>query len=559
MLNLEDYVRPMGITPMRFFTGYVLPITVGSLVTGIAVSFIFVFLAGMDIGLGIMVPIVITLLGFLASFLYPKIIAAGKKSDIDGYIHFFVTRIGTLATANIPPAQLFKIMSTKKEYKTLSETCTSIYMRFAVWHIPLGNSFKIEARYSPSEIFADFLDRFASALEAGTPTEQFLRVEQQNVMSDYVSNYKNALYQVDVIKEMFISIVIGLVFMLAFAILIPYLTCIEPEGLITGSVMFFILVEILLVYYLKSIMPQDELIFEKRMDIENKNLMFPYMAYACAAAVFMPILAFTLNKFMPIQIVAALAVTPFLYPANYINKIEKEIKRMDLFFSEFIISYGHTIHARGGAVKSSLKSLTFHDFGPLTAPIRNVYERMKLRADSERPWHMFYIETGSRLIANFMEVFIETLQLGGKPKDTCELINDNFLKMIEVRKQRYNTSGTFRGILYGLHAGIVFTSYASSQVVMKLGSMFSVFSFDMGTQSSIASIICIPSIGSMQFSNSSLIMMMLMNAFVFSIALKITDGGHVVSGFSDFVFMVWIGAITAIVTSIGIVGLVGSM
>lgn len=559
MLDLEDYVRPMGITPMRFLTGYVIPITAGSLATGLVVSLVLFFLGGMDISVMILLTLTLTFIGFAGSFVYPKIVAAGKKADIEGYIHFFVTRIGTLSTAGIPPAQLFKIMSTKREYKALADVCTSIYMRFAVWHIPLGNSLKIEARHSPSEIFADFLDRFASALEAGTPTEQFLKVEQQNVMSDYVTNYRNALYQVDVVKEMFISIVIGLVFMLAFSILIPYLTCIEPEGLITGSVMLFVIIEIVLVYYLKSIMPKDELIYEKTADAINNKLMFPYMAYACIGAILIPLIVFAIDKFVPIAIVAALAVTPFLYPSDYVNKIENKIRRMDLFFSEFITAYGHTIHARGGAVKSSLKSLTFHDFGPLTVPVRNVYERMKLRADNEKPWHMFYVETGSRLIANFMEVFVETLQLGGKPKETSELINDNFLKMIEVRKQRYNTSGTFRGILYGLHAGVVFTSYASSQVVLKLGSIFSIFSFDMGAQSTISSIICIPSIGSVQFSNSSLVLLMLMNAFVFSIAIKLTDGGHFVSGFRDFVFMVWIGAVTAVITGIGIGALVGSI
>ncbi|MCX8166311.1 MAG: type II secretion system F family protein [Candidatus Micrarchaeota archaeon] len=557
-MDWEIYLKPLDVTPMQFLIKYVIPLSLGAFVVGLIVSgMLFFLIPDVDLFLLFIIPIMVSLMGLIVAIAYPKIVASQQKSDIENYIHFFVTRIGTLATAGIPPAQLFKIMSTKKEYKTIADKCKSIYMRFAVWHIPLGNSFKIEARYSPSEIFADFLERFASALEAGTSTEEFLRVEQKNVMADYVVNYKNALYQVDVVKEMFISIVIGLVFLMAFAILIPYLTCMEPEILIAGAVFFFVVVELLLAYYLKAIIPKDELIYEKRLDIENKNLIFPYFAYAFVISIFLPIIIFFFFKMIPVPLVAAIAVTPFIYPANYINKIEKNIKRGDLFFSEFIIAFGHTIHARGGAIKSSLKTMTFHDFGPLTEPVRNVFERMKLRSDNERPWHMFYIETGSRLIANFMEVFTETLTLGGKPKETCELINENFLRMMEVRKLRYNTSGTFRGILYGLHAGIVFTAYASAEVVLKLGNMFSAFSFDMGTQSSLASIICIPTVESMKFSNTALVVMMLMNALVFSISLKIVDGGHFVSGLSDFVLMMWIGAITAIVTGIGISMLVG--
>ena len=556
----EGSAKKMGITPMRFIMGYLVPVTFAMFFVGITVSLIVPLAIGIDLIMFPLLPIGFMFLGMGMVFLLPMINSSSKKSDMENFVHFFVTRIGTLSTAGIPPAQLFKIMSLKKEYKTLAESCHAVYMRFAVWHIPLGNSFKYEAQETPSQIWADFLDRFASALEAGTQTEDFLRVEQHNVMFDYVGRYKAALYNVDVVKEMFISIVIGLVFLMAFAIIIPYLTCMEPEMLVSGSVGFFIVVEFVLVYYLKSIIPKDELIFEKRMDKENMEIAI-YMGMAFIAALLLPLVVLVIAKFTPLQIIAAIAITPFIFPANIMGKIENDIRRMDLFYPEFIVSFGHTIHARGGAIKSSLKTLTFHDFGPLTQPVRDLYERLKMRADNEKPWQMFYIQSGSRLIANFQEVFVETLMSGGKPKETCEMINDNFLKMMEVRKLRYNTAGSFKGILYGLHGGIIFTSYAAAQVVGKLGEIFNTFSFDMSNGSSagsVTSIICVPQASSMQFSSVGMVMMLLFNSLIFAVALKVSDGGHLVSGLKDFVIMVWIGALVSIITAGAIGGLVGA-
>ncbi len=157
-MGLEQDIERMGISQMKFITGYVLPLTLGMLVVGIAISAIVYLILGIeDLLLFVLIIFILPLIGLIISILIPVINTANMKSDIENYIHFFVTRIGTLSTAAIPPAELFKIMSKKKEYKTLANSCNSIYMRFAVWHIPLGQSFKIEARSTPSQIYGDFL------------------------------------------------------------------------------------------------------------------------------------------------------------------------------------------------------------------------------------------------------------------------------------------------------------------------------------------------------------------------------------------------------------------
>ncbi|MFH1447326.1 MAG: type II secretion system F family protein [Candidatus Micrarchaeota archaeon] len=491
-------------------------------------------------GLAIYMLSIVPVLGIIFVFLYPLLKAEGIKHDIDANMHFYITHIGILATSDSPPADLFRVLSAKDEYGTIAKACGEIYMRFAVWHVTLSDSCRLKAKTTPSIMLADFLDRFANALDAGEVIETFLLDEQNYVMNDYSIKYKGALYDIDVLKEIYLSIVITLVFLISFAIIIPYLTGIDSVMLMLIVVTMFISAEIGVIYYIKSVLPNDPVWYKKFANEEMKRELMPAFVVSCIGSLIVSIFSNYFLGFLPLEILVAVVVTPFLIVGYIARTIEEQIKRRDQFFVEFIISLGLGASARGGVVLDSLKALTFHDFGELTQPIRDLYERLKTRINNFGSWFLFRVECGSFLINKFTEMFVETLKMGGKPDKTSEVISKNFMTLLMLRRQRYHSTTSFIGIVYGIQAVVAFCLYVSAGVVKYMNGIYS--ALDVSTDV-LNTVITLPEASSMEVITVLLIFTLVMNALLSAIAIRLMDGGSMLNSMVHFVMLVWIGGI----------------
>jgi len=80
-------------------------------------------------------------------------------------------------------------------------------------------------------------------------------------------------------------------------------------------------------------------------------------------------------------------------------------------------------------VNESLRQLIYHDFGPLTQNVRELYKRLNTRINKIRAWEYFAAGTGSNLIERFGTIFAEGTHLGGKPEVIGEIIGDNVMEI----------------------------------------------------------------------------------------------------------------------------------
>ncbi|MFH0817575.1 MAG: type II secretion system F family protein, partial [Candidatus Micrarchaeota archaeon] len=471
----------------------------------------------------------------------------GIKHNIEDNMHFFITNFGILSTSNSPASDLFRVMSMKEEYGAIATHCREIYMRFAVWHVTLSDSCRLKSRTTPSMMMADFLDRFANALDAGENLEEFLIDEQGYVMTDYSIKYKGALYDIDVLKEIYLSIVITLVFLISFAIIIPYLVAIDPAMMMLLVVFLFVASEIGVIYYIKSVLPNDKVWYESYSNKEMKSELMPAFLLSAVGCIILSMLSNFFLNFLPLEILIAIVLTPLLAVGYIARSIEEKIKRRDQFFVEFIISLGLGAAARGGIVKDSLKVLTFHDFGELTMPIRHLYERLKTLISTAQSWMLFRVECGSFLINKFTDMFVETLSMGGRPDTTSEIISKNFMTLQMLRRERYHSTTSFIGIVYGIQAVVAFCLYVSAGVVFYMNDIYSKMEVPSNV---INTIITIPSASSMQIVGVLLIMTLVINALLSAIAVRFMDGGHMLNSMIHFVMLVWIGSIVGIVSRI---------
>ena len=512
-----------------------------------------------SLGLFAILLYIIPMFVILTALLYPKIVKGKVRREIEDNIHFYITHLGALATSEVSRKEMMKMLSERKEYKALAEETRKIYLLMEKWNKNLAQACRFLARRTPSKIFADFLDRMAHELDSGEEFREFIKREQETVMNAFSNLYQGKLYSVDVFKEVYVSLVLSLSFFAAFAIIAPFLTGLSVVLILNIIVIFFVIVEIAILVYLKAVAPVDP-IWQTSGELtptDWKLYKSFYISCALCLVVFTVVLFVTYVwriVEIPPPFIIALSVTPLAIPGYLSKKEEAIIKDKDKNAPSFIMSLGASASARGGDILESLKFLTAHDFGALTEDVKALYRRLCTRINKKRAWEKFSIDTGSNLIYRFIDMFVEAISLGSDPKEVAEIVSKNFAIINSLRERRDRSASSFVGICYGVIIGIAFSLYISFGVVEAMNKMFSSLKipgkFLQGLLHTVSGL-------DLAYLNVAILFILFFHAIIASIAIKMVDGGRWMSGFMHLVGMIWLAAISGYVSQLVIMHLLG--
>jgi flagellar protein FlaJ len=450
--------------------------------------------------------------------------------------------MGALSTTDLSGMQLMGVISEKKEYEALSEEIKRLFTLMDHWHMSLPEACRFIAKRTPSEIFSDFLDRLAHAVESGEEMKYFLKNEQSAIMAEFSAMYEDRLNGVDIFRGVIVAVTVSLVFLICFAMILPMITGQDVTTITMGCLFMFALAEVVVAFGLKNSAPHDPIWDSSGINTEAKRRIkrWFYISFVCCFITAIIALALYRAYEIPIPFVVAISLTPLVLGGWVVRKEENMIKRRDENYAAFIRSLGGATEARGGSIEDALRPLTEHDFGPLTQDIHRLFKRIKVHINSLMAWDIFSAETGSNLINKFTKMFTEAIYKGGNTKECGEIINDNFIKLINLRKKRYHSTSTFTGISYGLMAGIFFTLYATFGITGMVDVMFGglalpreVFWGFLSTPVNMGMLSMI------------LACIMVVHALISSIMIRFTDGGHLLNANIDFVAMIWIGAVVS--------------
>lgn len=532
----------MGMTPSDYIKRFAIPI----LLLGFGFP-VLIQIAAPDIMVGDIALALWSIPFFfiILIVMYPMNTLASMKIQIDQNIHYYVTHMGVLATSQMQLKDLLYSLSRNEAYEYLGKETGKIYMLMNDWKLSFAQSCRFIARRTPSDIYADFLDRFAHAMDSGENVELFLRSEQKVVMNAFDTMYKDALHSIDTLKEIYISMVMALLFVVSFAIILPVIMGMDANLLMTGSIIMFMGTEILLVYFAKLRVPKDRIwhTLDIETDADRKiKFSFPVSILLCVL-VSIPILIW--NK-LPITIEMAVILTPLLITGRVANIEENKIKRKDDNFASFIRSLGASSGARGGLVNESLRQLIYHDFGPLTKNVRELYSRLNTRINKIRSWEFFAAGTGSNLIERFGTMFAEGTHIGGKPEVIGEVIGDNVMEINSLRKLRYSSSSSLSSMMYGLTAGIAFTMFLSLTIVKMLTEVFTAANMPEGVDIGLS----ISAAAGLNFDIMTFMIMAMLvgHSFLSAVLIRVVDGGHMFNIYTHFVGLMWVSAICAELT-----------
>lgn len=469
---------------------------------------------------------------FIILFFYPLMLWEVRGTQIDRDMHLFITRAGVLAAAESTRKEMFDILAQMREYRALAVEVNKIYILVDKWNISLERACRFVAETTPSELFADFLDRLAHAVETGEPAEAFFKTEQEIVMTQYGTKYEGAMRSVEMMKEIFIVISVASVVIIVVVMMIPMLTGENAALLLGAGVVIYILVEFLFLIFLEIVVPGERIwhtmgvktsvhfniertlfmsiilsilfavfavmwvgFFSPELKAPSGHIIVAWMAgsiicviistlaypkhvpeltaavwFSIAVCVGFGIILWIANIVHPLLLLAYV-LTPFIVPGYYVNAEESKIKRRDENFSAFLRSLGAAMAATSRDVTDPLRRMLRHDFGPLSRNIEDLYKRLVLRVLRHKAWDYFSAESLSELISKFTEMFVEGLKRGGNPKTISQIISKNFTKIVNLRRLRFESSVTVIGILYGLCVSITFILYFALYLLQEFHAM----------------------------------------------------------------------------------------
>ena len=549
-MNVKILFHCLGISQKHYFKKFVIPVVSAAIVF----PFIIILIApSVMTGYTLLGVMLVPFALFAVVFVYPISGVETKKKEIDGNIHYYITHMGVLATSQMSRVDLLYRLSQNEAYGYLAKETARIHALIFYWHVSFPVACRFIAKRTPSIVFSDFLDRLAHSVQAGQGFEEFVISEQTVVMNDFKTMFHDALNSIDMVKEMFVSMCMSLIFIVAFAIIMPIITGINGTLLLGGAIAIFVGAEFVILLYARSKVPGDRIWHTLEIETVADRRIKWSMPISLMLCMIVTIIVIGFTN-LPTTIMFATCLTPLLLTGLIARHEENKIKRYDDNFGAFIRSLGGAAGSRSGLILESLKELISHDFGPLSENINNLYKRLKVRLNTVRSWEHFAAGTGSNLIERFATMFVEGTNVGGKPAIIGEIIGRNFMDILSMRKLRYSSASGLVGVIYGLTAGISATMFLSLSIISMLSKLFSnveMPNIDVGISMNA---IVNSDVGLL---TTMLMFMMVCHSLISAILIRVVDGGHHFNTYTHFVGLVWVSALVAEITTRGMSPLLG--
>jgi flagellar protein FlaJ len=386
--------------------------------------------------------------------LWPVVLRDRKKQEIDDELHLFIIRIGVLSLSSSTRSSIYEIAAKEKSSKAVLKELEKVKILSREWNIALPNSLRVVAKQTPSDRFGDFLERMAYAIESDEDPKVFFRNEQEAVMEEFKSRYSTTLDRIEVIREVYISMISVTMFLNVMLVILSLLVGINHYLMSFLVVFIFIVVELVLWVVVNQTLPSEHIWYDPKprprgATFHRKVILWTLGASGVSATLALIILSIGFDVDYTLFYIAIVA-TPFLVPGMITLREEMRITRRDDAFGAFIRTLGATVESKVGTPTQGLKRLRWHDFGELTGQVKNLYDRLMTRIDSEKSWDLFVQETKSELISQFLNTYHEGIRAGGRPKEVASLVSNYFTSLASLRKRRYLMADNFAAILYGL-------------------------------------------------------------------------------------------------------------
>ena len=532
---------------------------------------------------GVLMLIFLPILTAFAAVVFPILEVQRSATLIEREMHMFITRMGILSLGEVGASTIFDILKQMSDYGELAKEVKRIEVLVDKWHTSLPEASRIVAQQSPSPLWADFLARMAFSIEAGQPIDAFMRSEQETVSEQYSTLYDTRLESVDIMKEIYVSLVSAGLFGLIIAgihlVLFGIGSADETPIEVASRIRFLLLASILFmfvqvgaVFAFRATIPKDNTI--ARDDLETPFRLNTTRTLLLALSITIILLIITAASVVYAWdgisqewdkyglLLIALPLSPMLIPAFLVSREEKDILRRDETYPDFIRALGGTAQARSAEPSATIKALRGIDFGALDKSIDRLERRLSTRIDSDRAWDYFNADTNSAVISRYTRIYIEGAQSSGQPAATADLVSRSVGNLLSLRHRRALSADTMAGVSLGLLIASVTSLNVTITIVMRLGEAIAGVATgftdtDVGALAEFGAGVALPVMedassveGNIKMFKLIVSILILGQIAAVSIIATRLRGGGKISALGQIIKLIWVAGITSLLTAI---------
>ncbi len=521
------------------------------------VMFLLTVAAAVVLDVFLLVRLLIPVLGLLilaSAIGYPRLAIDQRRIEMENRFHLFIIHMTILSTTNIDRMEVIRKLAAEDEYGELADEMNRVVNLVDIWHLSLGDACRRRAEAVPSESVEDLLERMAYTLEAGQGLDEFLFQEQEVLIDQYSTVYRQSLDNLDLLKDLYMSMIISMTFALVFAVVLPLLTGNDPTIITSIVIVLFIFVQIGFFFVIRAVVPEDPLWYlEDGYRTRTKKLMLGSTVVGVGLSValvgvmwlvFLGVFSGVSPGFnIPLLLYMPIVTLPLLIPGFVFWHEEKQVFERDREFPNFIRALGTSESAKQSTTSEVLATLRTKDFGPLTENVDDLYRRLNIRLSTQKSWRYFTGDTHSYLIQKFSEMYLVGRDMGGGPKRLGVLISENMSAILNLREERRQQTTSLIGVLYGITAASAFAFF----IGLELAVMLSEFDIDLEGEIAGGDLIHTDqyNVPVLRF---LITLVLIFNAFISSLVLRAADGGHFGNSYLHFTALLWVGAITGTLT-----------
>jgi len=382
-----------------------------------------------------------------------------KKMGAD--LLFTMTYMASLALANASRPEIFSYAANRKEYLS-SKYLTKVDLFVKKWSYSYAESLSIVAERANNVILKSMLSRYANAIDSGVPDDDFLKNELSTVRSVYRSQIEQGLEMLKKWGDAYIAMllsgtVIAVTIMISIAIY-------SPTGMETTLGMSYAIIFVICFFgnlLMYTSVPDDPKSHgltrwaskEQKTIHAMERIIVPLTVIAVLLMAFLGIDAGLIYLLVGI-LMAPLGIIGFIDDSN--------ITLRDNDFSTFIRSLGAVMGGQGTTAVYALNTIDKKSLVALEPLVNSVYSKMNLGLDDKQIWDKFIGESGSDLIYKYLNIYLDTITLGGPPDSIGTVVGSSVLEQTLLREKKDMHARSFIVLLVPMHvamAGIFVVLY----------------------------------------------------------------------------------------------------
>jgi archaeal flagellar protein FlaJ len=384
-----------------------------------------------------------------------------EDRKMSGDLLFTTTYMASLALANASRPEIFSYAANRKEYIS-SKYITKVDTYVKKWGYSYAEGLSIVSERIKNPILKSFLSRYANAIDSSVPDDEYLNNELSTVRSVYRSQVEQGLETMTKWGDAYVAMllsgtVIAVTLMISIAIYSP--AGIETTLGMSYAIIFLICVGGNVLMY--TSVPEDAkshgLVTRASREQQTihamERIIVPLAIVAVIVMLLLGINAGLIYVLVGI-LMAPMGIIGFIDDAN--------ITVRDSDFSTFIRSLGAVMGGQGMTAVYALATIDKKSLVALEPLVNSVYSKMNLGLDDKQVWNKFIGESGSNLIYKYLNIYLDTVTLGGPPDAIGTVVGSSMLEQTLLREKKDMHARSFIILLVPMHiamAGIFVVLY----------------------------------------------------------------------------------------------------